>query len=153
MSLHSLTYQLGDPFWTTGVEVDLDTASALQQEAAALLVEDTSVAEESTSLLCVCVWLAVAVSRYLRVVCVCELLSLSFGDTHMHPLWLFGAVHTLEYGSEEAWMKTILKDGTLGDKLAAWMLRVQVCPTTTTHHYVPDLSRLHWFPFMSVDAG
>ena len=37
-------------------------------------------------------------------------------------------VHTLENGGEEAWMKTILKDGTFGDKLAAWMIRVQESP-------------------------
>ena len=35
-------------------------------------------------------------------------------------------MRAIENQSEEAWVKTILKDGTLGDKLAALMLRVQV---------------------------
>ena len=37
-------------------------------------------------------------------------------------------LHAIEREGDEKWMRTILKDGTLGDRLAAWMMKVQESP-------------------------
>lgn len=80
-----------EPFWHAAPDAGNRAAKAspfalvgkLQQQAGALLVQETQLSEE---------------------------------------------LHTAESAREEEWTKTILKDGTLGDRLAAWMLRVQESP-------------------------